>query len=59
MGQVPKYGIVGGGAVAQHFCHYFQLENIPFQSWNRNSETPLHLSLNASDTVLLLIPDRA
>lgn len=65
-GQVPQpeavqsepYGIVGDGRVAQHFVHYFKLENIPFKHYARKTgQSPAHLT--ECPVWLLAVPDRA
>ena len=64
MGQVPTpaapIGIVGGGRVARHFRHYFQLLGLEVRTWSRQSSDPSPPeALAACDTVLILIRDGA
>src|ERR1022692_3184013 len=59
MGQVPVYGIIGGGRVARHFSTYFSLTNIPFKSWTRKSLRPIREALDGVDIYLLLVSDGA
>ena len=70
--QVPKkYAIIGGGRVARHMAHYFDLENISYESWTRNGDSSfntysiqdktlrLQCCISQADVVLLLIKDDA
>lgn len=64
--QVPKtkntlrYTIVGDGKVSQHFCQYFKLLGVNFNTWSRKQPVPaLKLSIASSNVVLLLISDNA
>ena len=61
MGQVPTiqkpFLIVGGGRLASHLAHYFNLLDIPFYQWTRHSKHPLTLFLNYSHSVLLAVSD--
>lgn len=59
MGQVPSYGIIGGGRVAKHVSHYFGLENVSFKAWSRDSLKPIQESLRDADVILLLVSDGA
>jgi predicted short-subunit dehydrogenase-like oxidoreductase (DUF2520 family) len=59
MGQVPIYGIIGGGRVARHFSNYFDLSHIPFKSWTRKSLKPIRDTLDGANTFLLLTSDSA
>ncbi len=58
-----KYTIIGGGRLARHFSHYFQLLDIPFNQWQRTSidadELKLRHTTAESTHILLLISDRA
>jgi len=57
MGQVPRYGIVGGGRVANHLAHYFQMSAIPFTQWTR-SDAPFFAvdeQLEGCEVVLLAV----
>jgi len=54
-----SYLIVGNGRLSKHFQHYFQLKNISFKVWTRNSnESLLSLEKNA-DSILILVKDDA
>ncbi|WP_395374313.1 DUF2520 domain-containing protein [Marinicella sp. W31] len=70
--QVPKkYTIIGGGRVARHMAHYFDLHKISYESWSRDNDSSvntysikdaalrLQCALNQADMVLLLIKDDA
>jgi predicted short-subunit dehydrogenase-like oxidoreductase (DUF2520 family) len=63
MGQVPKYGIVGDGNVANHFASYFSLEEISFRVWSRKIAEQRKISmenaLGQTDVILLLVSDGA
>jgi len=70
--QVPKkYAIIGGGRVARHMAHYFDLKNISYESWTRDNDSSfntysienpalrLQCCIDKADVVLLLIKDDA
>ena len=70
--QVPKkYTIIGGGRVARHMAHYFDLQNISYESWSRDNDSSLNTlsiddpklrlqcAVDQADVVLLLIKDDA
>ena len=59
MGQVPNYGIIGGGRVSSHFQKYFQFENIPFSLWTRKQNNSIETALVRADVILLLVSDQA
>jgi 2-dehydropantoate 2-reductase len=64
-----NYAIVGGGRLARHFSHYFQLLEIPHTRWARDArsrfntfESPdaeqrLRETVGKADRVLLLVSD--
>ena len=52
------YTIIGNGRLAQHFCHYFDLLNIPYLQWHRKSVETLASSIKAATHILLLISDK-
>ena len=52
------YTIIGNGRLAQHFCHYFDLLNIPYLHWHRNSVESLASRIQTSTHILLLISDK-
>lgn len=62
--QVPhiaNYLIVGGGRFAHHLAYFFTLQNIPFTTWNRKTDSneTLALRLSQCDCALLAISDSA
>lgn len=60
MRQVPNYLLIGGGRLARHLQHYFFLQKIPFESWERRQPiTELNKKLQFSTHVLILISDDA
>lgn len=62
MRQVPSYTIIGSGRMAKHFCRYFELLQIPYVQWSRQTDPQkLHLAeaVAAGERVLLLINDIA
>jgi 2-dehydropantoate 2-reductase len=59
MGQVPVYGIIGGGRVAKHFSQYFDLSHIPFKTWTRKSLRSIEDSLDGAEIILILVSDSA
>ncbi len=63
MRQVPRnkhisYSIIGDGKVANHFCRYFDLLNLPYTKWSRSRNLQKELKTTSSH-VLLLISDEA
>ena len=66
-----NYAIVGGGRLARHFSHYFQLLEIPHCCWTRDrgssfntfdlpdAELRLRETIAGADHVLLLVSDNA
>ena len=66
-----NYAIVGGGRLARHFSHYFQLLEIPHTRWTRDSrsrfntfelpdaEQRLKQAVRNAERVLLLVSDNA
>ena len=66
-----NYAIVGGGRLARHFSHYFQLLEIPHTCWTRDgqasfntfelpdAEQRLRETVGKADRVLLLVSDNA
>jgi len=66
-----NYAIVGGGRLARHFSHYFQLLKIPHTRWVRDrqssfntfdlpaAEQRLRKTIADADRVLLLVSDSA
>lgn len=66
-----NYAIVGGGRLARHFSHYFQLLEIPHSRWTRDgqcsfnsfeltdAEQRLRETVRKADRVLLLVSDNA
>lgn len=61
MRQVPaNYGIIGGGKMAKHFCHYLTLLKIPFLSWSRTVDAKhLAILIENCNPILILISDAA
>ena len=65
MRQVPTpdaapLGIVGGGRVARHFRHYFELLGLEVRTWSRQAPAPSPPeALAACGTMLVLIRDAA
>ncbi|MFC2134349.1 DUF2520 domain-containing protein [Bacteroidota bacterium] len=64
MGQVPAadeipYLIVGNGKLAKHIIHYFQLLEINFRHWHRQSSAKFNDAASNVSKILLLIPDDA
>lgn len=65
MRQVPElsdkysYLIVGNGRLSKHFQHYFQLKNISFQVWTRNTNHSLQSFEKNAERILILIKDDA
>jgi hypothetical protein len=60
MGSKFSYLIIGSGRTSKHFSHYFQLLNLPFQSWNRHKPVEqLRQLMKANTHVLVLISDSA
>lgn len=65
MRQVPansdkySYLIVGNGRLSKHFQHYFQLKNISFKVWTRNSNESLQSLGQNAERILVLINDDA
>ncbi len=61
MRQVPCYGIVGDGKLAQHFSHYLKSKNLKVKQWSRKegAEFCEHISdrLAGCDVILVLISD--
>lgn len=54
----PKYLIIGDGRMAEHFSHYLELLNIPFDSWNKKTAPELLQSRAETAThILILISD--
>ena len=51
--------IIGSGRLATHLCHFFSLQKLPYDQWNRHSDLSLENLLDKSDRVLLAISDRA
>lgn len=68
---MKNYAILGGGRLARHFSHYFQLSEIPHFCWTRDSrsdfnsfdvvdaELRLKTTIKDADCVLLLVSDTA
>jgi predicted short-subunit dehydrogenase-like oxidoreductase (DUF2520 family) len=66
-----NYAIVGGGRLARHLSHYFNLLAVPHSCWTRdhrsgfnthqqvNAELRLHQTIEGADVVLLLVSDSA
>ncbi len=58
-----RYGIVGDGKVARHFCRYFALLDLPFAHWSRKISAktgkPLEDLLSGCEVFLILISDAA
>ena len=66
-----NYAIVGGGRLARHFSHYFQLLEIPHTRWTRDRRSSLNTSelpdaelrlrqtVAKADRVLVLVSDTA
>jgi predicted short-subunit dehydrogenase-like oxidoreductase (DUF2520 family) len=66
-----NYAIVGGGRLARHFSHYFQLLEIHHSRWTRDrgssfntsdiadAELRLRQTIDRADRVLLLVSDNA
>ncbi len=52
-----EYLIVGNGKTAKHISHYFEILNIPFNSWNRNQSIQFEEMLTEEKKILVLIPD--
>lgn len=52
-----EYLIVGNGKTAKHISRYFELLNIPFNSWNRNESILFEEMLTEEKKILLLISD--
>lgn len=52
-----EYLIVGNGKTAKHISRYFELLNIPFNSWNRNQSILFEKKLTEKKKILLLISD--
>ncbi len=61
MRQVPRYLIIGNGRVAKHFCHYFDLLQLPYQQWSRHADntSTLPAKIDNATHILLLIADGA
>ncbi len=63
MGQVPVEKIpliLGRGRLAQHLCHFYRLQNLPFENWTRDQgEEKLKILLNQCSRLLLAISDDA
>ena len=63
MRQVPEssdkysYLIVGNGRLSKHFQHYFQLTNISYKVWTRNSDESLQSYEKNAESILILIKD--
>lgn len=62
MRQVPvknstDYLIVGNGKLAHHFAHYFNLLEVNFLQWTRQSGQSLSILAEKTNKVILLIPD--
>ena len=63
MRQVPafsdkySYLIVGNGRLSKHFQHYFQLKNISFKVWTRNTKQSLQSFEQNAGSILVLIKD--
>ncbi len=51
------YLIVGDGKTAKHISYYFELLDIPFNSWNRKISVSFNEGLKDESKVLLLISD--
>lgn len=68
---MKNYAILGGGRLARHFSHYFQLSGIQHFCWTRDSrsdfntsdindaEQRLRATVKDADCVLLLVSDAA
>lgn len=57
---VMRYTIVGDGKVAKHFCHYFSMIGVDYNTWSRKqSISTLKTNIKSSDVVLILISDTA
>ncbi len=66
-----NYALVGGGRLARHFSHYFNLLEISHTRWSRDRQSPFNSSAHAdaaqrlqetiadADRVLLLVSDHA
>ena len=55
-----RYTIVGDGKVAKHFCQYFSLIGVDYNTWSRKqSISSLQSKVLSTDVVLLLISDSA
>jgi len=52
-----SYLIVGNGRLSKHFQHYFQLKNISFKVWTRNSDESLQSYEKNAESILILIKD--
>ena len=52
-----EYLIVGNGKTSKHISRYFELLNIPYNSWNRNESILFQEKLTGEKKILLLIPD--
>ncbi len=56
---MTPYLVIGRGRLSRHFQHYFRLEAIDFEQWDRSSPVPIEGSLARARAVLLLISDDA
>lgn len=53
------YLLVGRGRLSRHLEHYFGLESITCERWDRSSEQPFESLLAQAETVVVLISDDA
>jgi 2-dehydropantoate 2-reductase len=54
-----SYLIVGNGRLSKHFQHYFQLKNISFKVWTRNTSESHQTFEKNAESILVLINDDA
>jgi predicted short-subunit dehydrogenase-like oxidoreductase (DUF2520 family) len=54
-----RYLLVGRGRLSRHLEHYFGLESIPFERWDRSSVEPFESLLARAEAVVVLISDDA
>jgi predicted short-subunit dehydrogenase-like oxidoreductase (DUF2520 family) len=52
-----SYLIVGNGRLSKHFQHYFQLKNISFKVWTRNTTESFQSFEKNAESILILIKD--
>lgn len=55
MRQVPRYCILGGGAAATHFAHYFSLQGVSLWQWKESRQLTSEFFRELQDTTHLLI----